>query len=190
MTIGSRSIIIPMVAALALSLPTPAGAAQPGSSLQLAQSTSTGQKPVPEGETANIILADARQRGMEKCIERVKEITDRVLGDAEIGGYVIVNDDNPDSGIYTAMVSRPNGRGGTQMVSLSVSPDDNCSASYDITSVWGAACPRIAQRWFPSYEPVVQLPGNVVVRSAAEKQQVYMVPLPDGCMTIEKATVH
>lgn len=142
------------------------------------------------GEADNLIVADARQRGVTRCIERIEAVTDRVLGDANIGGYVIVDNDNPDDGIYTVMVSRQSPRGGTQMVSLSVARDENCSASYDVTSVWGAACPRIAQRWFPNYDPEVQLPGEVVVRTAEAKQQVYMVPLPGGCMTIQKETFH
>lgn len=140
------------------------------------------------GGKANVIVADAKKRGVKKCLDRIEKVTDQVLGEAVVGAYVVADEHHPDSGIYTAMISRHNKGGGTQMVSLSVSPDEKCTATVDITSVWNAACRRIGPKWFSGYKPKVRLPGNVIVRVATRKKQVYMVPLPGGCMTIQKET--
>lgn len=140
--------------------------------------------------TLNLLVADARERGFDKCLKRLASITGKLLSGAKMGAYVLSREDEPNDGIYTAMVSRQTNRGGTQMVSISVSPDDDCTASYEITTVWTGACGQIGRRLFSDYTPKVKLPGNVVVRSASDQQQVYMVPLPGGCLTIQKATLY
>jgi hypothetical protein len=147
------------------------------------------QAPGKAGAGLNSIAADARERGMKGCVPTLNRLTNQIIGNTRYGAYPVASGTETKDRLYTVVISRQLDGGVTQLVSLSVSPDKNCSLSYDIHTVWPAACDQVAARNFPSYQQLTPMSGTAVMRQEHPFKQVYLVPLPGGCMSMRKDTV-
>lgn len=136
----------------------------------------------------NPIAADAKTRGLKGCVPTVNRFTAQLIGDGRYGAYPVASGSETKDRLYNVVISRVLGGGVTQLVSLSVSPDAKCSVTYDIHTVWPLACNQVAAQNFPSYQRATPMSGNVVMLQENPFKQVYLVPLPGGCMSMRKDT--
>lgn len=154
-----------------------------------ASPSTAGQAPArPAG---NPILEAARSQGVSRCLTRIGNLSEALTQGATYRAYAVTDDNKADERLYSLVLSRLSSQNTHQLVSATVTPDKACSATYDISTVWGLPCAQVAQQAFAAFKPETSLPGNVTVLQGSALQQVYLLATPGGgCMSLQKETLY
>jgi hypothetical protein len=166
-------------------------AKQPDAQAQSSTATAPAETAAPQRPAGNPILEAARSQGVSRCLPRIGNLANGLTQGATYRAYAVTDDKKADERLYSLVLSRLSSQGTHQLVSVTVVPDQACSATYDVSTVWGAPCAQIAQQAFGSFKPATALPGDVTVLQGSPLQQVYLLATPGGgCLTLQKETLY
>jgi hypothetical protein len=132
----------------------------------------------------------AQQRGVAKCLPRIEELASPLLKGANYRADIVAEPVRPDTRLFAAMISRQGPQGVHQFASLAVAPDAACSSTVGITTAWAIPCEQVAGRAFARFRPTARLSGNVAVLQLDSGPQVFLMPAPGGCLSLEQTMLY
>jgi hypothetical protein len=137
----------------------------------------------------NPIAEEARQKGLRGCVPILNKITNPLIDKARYGGISVAASSETKDRLYSVVFSRQVPGAPNQLVSIAVSPDNRCSTTIEITTVWSASCEQVAARVYPTYTRAAPMTSSAVMVTEAPHKSAYLLPLAGACLSIQKDTV-
>jgi hypothetical protein len=157
-----------------------------------------GQQPAnpASGSATNEIVANtpyaigARRNGVSRCIPRINQVTEFLVGSFNHSGQVI-NDVTGDVNqrLVSAVIeiASPDS---LAFASATFAPAANsglCSATYDLVTYWPLECSKVAETSFKTFKPSRLLYRNIQTMESGAYGRVFLMPAgPKGCVSIKK----
>lgn len=138
----------------------------------------------------NQVLVEAKQKGVnDACMKRVNNMSTFLIGGGQYSSMTYAAPQQANLNLFSAAVGHQ-GQDGTYLGLMDVSPDSNCSASYQIVKVWANNCQQVAAATFPQYKLKGQMVSGTSVFELDANKYIFAMPSPgQGCVTIEKNMV-
>lgn len=143
--------------------------------------------PATAANNTNQIMADAKQKKVkESCLARVNNMSTFLVGSGQYSSMTYAAPKDADENLFSAVIGQQD-KGGSYLAFMDMSPDDNCSATYDIVKVWANNCQQVAANTFPQHKVLGQMAGGAWAFELNANTHIFALESPgQGCVTIEK----
>lgn len=146
------------------------------------------QETIPQPLTA--ITKAMANGGVVHCQQRIQQVSDFLTGNASSSAALMMPPDHVNDRLVSASMEVSNGSS-VFYANMNFSPlvAYGCDASFETVSYWQNNCETVAKTQFAEAKNNGALRQSIMVLTAGNTLQVFLMPAGNGCVAIKKQII-
>lgn len=152
------------------------------------------QQQAPAGPTPNVVPQVLQRAGVNKCLPRIKQVTDFVTANTQHNGqFLIAPQPQTDQKMVSVMMEVQSGNQ-LSFVDTGFDPGagtNQCGGMYETITYWNNSCQEVATRAYGSAKRGPPLRQAIMSLEGGANLRIFLMPTSaTGCVAIKKEMVY
>lgn len=152
------------------------------------------QQQSPAGPTPNVVPQVLQRAGVNKCLPRIKQVTDFVTANTQHNGqFLIAPQPQTDQKMVSVMMEVQSGNQ-LSFVDTGFDPGvgtNQCGGMYETITYWNNSCQEVATRAYGSAKRGPPLRQAIMNLEGGANLRIFLMPASaNGCVAIKKEMVY